>query len=109
MIARLIGTWKRRLAVAVVVGFVVSTGGLLSILIPSDGTEPRNACNFVMGYGGLLPFNPNADGTVVYSCNPNWTYVAFFIAYIGVPISIVVWIFLSLAWPMYRFHARRAK
>lgn len=109
MLARLIGTWRRRLAVAAVVGFVVSTGGLLSILIPSDGTQPRNACNFVLGHGGLLPFNPNSGGTVVYSCNPNWKYVTFFIAYIGVPISIMVWILLTLGWRLFRLRAHREK
>ena len=52
-------------AVSLAVGLVASLAFLLSMLIPSGGTEPRAVCDFVEGTRGLLPLNPNEGGTVV--------------------------------------------
>ena len=53
-----------------ILGLTVGTAMLLSILIPSGGTEPRGICDFVLNDAGLLPLNPNEGGTYKYSCNP---------------------------------------
>lgn len=78
------------LAVSLAVGLVASLAFLLSMLLPSGGTEPRGVCDFVQGTGGLLPLNPNEGGTIVYSCNPNFGLLFW---YISMPAVIVasVW------------------
>ena len=59
-----INRWKiyRDLLISIILGLTASTAMLLSILIPSDGTEPRDICHFVVGDAGLLPLNPNEGG-----------------------------------------------
>lgn len=81
-------------AVSMAVGLVASLALLLSMLLPSGGTEPRGICDFVEGTQGLLPLNPNEGGSVVYSCDPNFVLLLW---YIFMPAVIVasVW-FLSV-------------
>ena len=69
----------RDLLISIVLGLAISTAILLSILIPSGGTEPRGICDFVLNDAGLLPLNPNEGGTYKYSCNPKIVLMLFYI------------------------------
>lgn len=81
------------------------------ILGASDGTEPRGVCAFVAGDAGLLPLNPNEGGTHAYSCDPNVTLAAMYVALPGMILAILVHfmprLFLSLFHPFGRLFARR--
>jgi hypothetical protein len=62
---------------------------LSAILVPSEGTEPRDICILVEGTQGLLPINPNEGGSIVYSCDINWDLALFYIAVFGFPLGLV--------------------
>lgn len=62
----------------------------LSIFIPSNGTEPRDACTYVVGTNGLIPLNPNEGGTVSYSCDPNFGIIVFYILWVSGAVTITL-------------------
>lgn len=84
----------RSIATSLLIGTAASLAIFFSILIDTDGTFPRDVCEFLPGADGLLPLNPNSGGSVDYSCNPNIAVSAF---YIGLPA-----IFLALVFHLLR-------
>jgi len=64
------------------------------MLLPSGGTESRGVCDFVEGTRGLLPLNPNEGGSVVYSCDPNFGLLSW---YVFMPAVIVASVWFLVA------------
>lgn len=92
-----------RLGLPVVLGLITSAIVFGSILVGSDGTEPRGICEFVGGDAGLLPLDPNKGGTYSYSCNLNIPLAAFYIFVIGAGLSVLFYfsfrLFLVVIYP----------
>lgn len=101
----------RGLALSLAVGLLLSGIMLGFILAASDGTEPRGVCAFVAGDAGLLPLNPNEGGTHAYSCDPNVSLAAMYIAIPGMALAVLVHfiprLLLSLLDPFGRLFVRR--
>lgn len=72
--------------VSLTIGLAASLFLLASEMIYSDWTRPNGICDFVEGTGGLLPLNPNAGGTVVYSCDPD---LALLFWHLFIPAAVV--------------------
>ncbi len=75
----LLKTITIELGLCLAVGLITGLAFLLSFMIPTGGTDPKDICDHVVGTGGLLPFNANEGGGIVYSCNPNWGLVSVYV------------------------------
>jgi hypothetical protein len=73
----------------IVLGGICGLIVLGTILIPSDGTEPREVCILVKGTQGILPINQNNGGSIVYSCDINWELALLYIAFFGFPLAMI--------------------
>ncbi|CCQ74811.1 protein of unknown function [Magnetospira sp. QH-2] len=87
--------WLHNLVASLVTGFGLSVLMLLSILMSSDGTEPRGICEFVKGDAGISAFNPNEGGKNDYSCIPNFLLITFYIMPFGVVFSGMFYILIA--------------
>lgn len=83
-------------AVSFAIGVVAGVVPLVDDMWGSGGLVPRGICHFVVGTGGLLPLNPNEGGTVVYSCNPDWPLVTFYILIVAIPLAILLFTVIRL-------------
>ena len=83
-------------AVSLAIGVAIGFTPLARDMSRSEGLYPRGICNFVVGTGGLLSLNPNEGGATVYSCNPNWGSVAFYVFAPGIPAAILLFVFIRL-------------
>lgn len=80
-----------------------------TILIPTDGTEPRGVCVFVDGDEGLLPLNPNTDDTYVYSCDLNWELGVFYVSVFGSQATVALFVLVILVHGIVSATRRRSR
>lgn len=91
-------SWLPRLMTSVLLGAILPLSFFGSILIRTDGHEPRGICAAVEGSGGTLPLQMNPGGTIGYTCDLNWDLAAF---YAGLP-ALLFGMIIFTVWTLLR-------
>ncbi|WP_341896414.1 hypothetical protein [Ferrovibrio terrae] len=93
--------WPLRLLVSVGLGAILPLVFFGSILIQTEGHEPRGLCAAVEGDGGTLPLQMNAGGRIGYTCDFNWDLASFYV----VPPALLFGMIVFAVWTLMRRRA----
>lgn len=95
-------SWLPRFMASLLLGAILPLGFFGSILVRTDGHEPRGICTAVDGGAGTLPLQMNPGGIVGYTCDLNWDLAAF---YMGLPALLFGMIIFTIWTLLLRRHA----
>lgn len=89
-------SWPSRLLVSMLFGMLLPAAVFGSILLRTDGTEPRDFCIPTERDSGLLVLQMNSGGQVPYACELNWSLAMFYI----LPSAILFGILFFAVWTL---------
>ncbi|MFN4310175.1 MAG: hypothetical protein ACK4FK_06225 [Ferrovibrio sp.] len=91
-------SWPFRLLVSMLLGLLPPVAFFGSILLQTDGTEPRDFCIPTERESGLLVLQMNSGGQVPYACELNWSLAMIYI----LPSAILFGLLVFATWTLVR-------
>lgn len=85
-----------RIAVSLSAGIAVPVLLIGILLLRSQGNEPQGMCTRVQGRDGTLPIDMSRGGSVPYTCDLNWDYVALNLGLPALGFAILAYLLLIL-------------
>ncbi len=91
-------SWPFRLLVSMLLGILLPVTFFGSILLQTDGTEPRDFCIPTERESGMLMLQMNSGGQAPYTCELNWSLAVIYI----LPSAILFGVLFFAVWTLVR-------
>lgn len=89
--------WPFRLLVSMLLGILLPVAFFGSILLHTDGTEPRDFCIPTERESGMFMLQMNSGGQAPYTCELNWGLAVIYILPSAMLFGMIVFAVWTLA------------